>query len=467
MWGQWRHPAPRVPPAPSPPPLPEPMLLSHGVKPSAMWTDDRQYGAVFLALFALLVAALSSRRSQKAEDSPAFVAFQRKFLAVYLIMFAGDWMQASTTYAVYASYGFSRAECGGLFLGGYVTSMLMGPFCGAFADRFGRKLSCLLYAATHIFASAVKHSDDFHTLLLGSSCGGVATALLWSCFEPWMVTEHRRRQFDERGLAQTFSLMATWNFLVAIPSGLAAHGVVQLTGGRLVAPFDLSVVTLCCGSCLCLWLWTENYGEGGGEARPSLRQALGVALCDSRVLRLGLLQALFEGAMYTFVFLWTPAMSQAGHSIPHGVVFSAFMVSCALGGCLFSFLVRRVPVEALMIPVLCLAAGSLAVPVFVAHPLPLLGAFCAFEFTVGLFWPAMGSMRSAHLPDTGRATLMGLFRVPLNMVVCTVLVVQGWVPIPSLFALCTAGLLCCVAVQSTLYWAVHRSPDPKAPFLAT
>lgn len=51
------------------------------------------------------------------------------------------------------------------------------------------------------------------------------------------------------------------------------------------------------------------------------------------MLRLGLLQALFEGAMYTFVFLWTPAMSQAGHSIPHGVVFSAFMVSCALGGC--------------------------------------------------------------------------------------------------------------------------------------
>lgn len=87
------------------------------------------------------------------------------------------------------------------------------------------------------------------------------------------------------------------------------------------------------------------------------------------------------------------------------------------------------------------------------------------------------------------------------MVVCTVLVVQGClgahsifaghqishltpnsavlqmihrgvhpqprVPIPSLFALCTAGLLCCVAVQSTLYWAVHRSPDPKATLLAT
>lgn len=44
---------------------------------------------------------------------------------------------------------------------------------------------------------------------------------------------------------------------------------------------------------------------------------------------------------------------------------------------------------------------------------------------------------------------------------------QPRVPIPSLFALCTAGLLCCVAVQSTLYWAVHRSPDPKATLLAT
>lgn len=36
--------------------------------------------------------------------------------------------------------------------------------------------------------------------------------------------------------------------------------------------------------------------------------------------------------MYTFVFLWTPALSPAGEDIPHGLIFATFMVSCMVGG---------------------------------------------------------------------------------------------------------------------------------------
>ena len=64
------------------------------------------------------------------------------------------------------------------------------------------------------------------------------------------------------------------------------------------------------------------------------------------MLCLGLIQALFEGAMYTFVLEWTPALTPAAHpateakdtgadadgdghlgTIPHGYIFAAFMVS--------------------------------------------------------------------------------------------------------------------------------------------
>lgn len=41
------------------------------------------------------------------------------------------------------------------------------------------------------------------------------------------------------------------------------------------------------------------------------------------------MQSLFEGSMYTFVFLWTPALSPTGEHLPHGMIFSCFMVgSC-------------------------------------------------------------------------------------------------------------------------------------------
>ena len=55
------------------------------------------------------------------------------------------------------------------------------------------------------------------------------------------------------------------------------------------------------------------------------------ARADPKISMLGAMQALFEGAMYTFVFLWTPALSPAGEHIPHGMIFACFMVSSMVG----------------------------------------------------------------------------------------------------------------------------------------
>ena len=51
------------------------------------------------------------------------------------------------------------------------------------------------------------------------------------------------------------------------------------------------------------------------------------ALCaDQKIALLGAMQSLFEGSMYTFVFLWTPALSPEGEHLPHGMIFACFMV---------------------------------------------------------------------------------------------------------------------------------------------
>ena len=46
------------------------------------------------------------------------------------------------------------------------------------------------------------------------------------------------------------------------------------------------------------------------------------------------MQSLFEGSMYTFVFLWTPALSPDGEHLPHGMIFACFMVSSMAGSAL-------------------------------------------------------------------------------------------------------------------------------------
>lgn len=64
-----------------------------------------------------------------------------------------------------------------------------------------------------------------------------------------------------------------------------------------------------------------------------------------KVLLLGSIQALFEGAMYTFVFVWTPALQEntehKGILLPLGLIFSTFMMSSAVGGAIFQVMVHN------------------------------------------------------------------------------------------------------------------------------
>jgi len=74
----------------------------------------------------------------------------------------------------------------------------------------------------------------------------------------------------------------------------------------------------------------KNYTQGLGLEMHD--PAPGVCGCaDPKIGMLGAMQALFEGAMYTFVFLWTPALSPQGEHIPHGMIFACFMVSSMVG----------------------------------------------------------------------------------------------------------------------------------------
>nr|KAJ0209990.1 hypothetical protein LSAT_V11C400208330 [Lactuca sativa] len=62
---------------------------------------------------------------------------------------------------------------------------------------------------------------------------------------------------------------------------------------------------------------------------------------DEKITLLGAIQSLFKGSMYTFVFLWTPALSPNGEDIPHGFIFATFMLSSMLGSSLASRLLAH------------------------------------------------------------------------------------------------------------------------------
>jgi MFS family permease len=292
----------------------------------------------FVAVSSLIVQCFrvgeSSESRPAAVLSPEFLKFQRSYVIVYLIMMGADWLQGPYVYALYKYYGYGIADIGLLFIVGFGSSMVVGTLVGSAADKYGRKKLCILFGILYSISCLTKHVHDFRVLLVGRLLGGISTSILFSSFESWMVHEHHAAKYPDEWLGLTFSLCTTGNGLVAIGSGVVASLVREQFGP--VAPFDVSLLCLVAGSVFVALYWTENTGDSSIDLGSTLGNAFTKLRQDPKIIYLGIIQSFFEGAMYIFVFMWTPALEGTspwtGQLISHGWIFACFMVSVVWSG---------------------------------------------------------------------------------------------------------------------------------------
>lgn len=409
--------------------------------------------------------------------SSEFLSFRNNYLVVYSLMMAGDWLQGPYVYALYQHYGFERGDIGRLFIAGFGSSMIFGTIVGGLADKHGRKRAALIYVVSYTLGCFTKHFNSFWILFFGRVFCGVATSLLYSAFESWLVAEHFKRGFNADWLGGTFSqAVFLGNGLMAILSGLIAHTLVETLAIGPVAPFDAAAIVLVIGGVIIYTTWTENHGDSSvnSTAVEGFSKAARLIISEPKIALLGAMQALFEGSMYTFVFLWTPALSPNGEHIPHGMVFACFMVASMVGSAIAGRLLSnsKFKVERYMQIIFAGAAACLFVPVMY-HRVPSsgigalpedgisfdgkiqLGAFCAFEGMVGVFWPSMMTMRSAYVPEEMRSTIINFFRIPLNLFVCVVLYNVSSFPLSTMFGMCSFFLMVCLLCQRQFASIVH------------
>eukprot|EP00049_Salpingoeca_infusionum_P027042 m.29857 g.29857 ORF g.29857 m.29857 type:complete len:470 (-) comp9213_c1_seq3:433-1842(-) len=390
---------------------------------------------------------------QTTEGSKDFKLFQRRYLIVYLLMSAADWAQGPYIYKLYSHYGYTIQENGILFVAGFGASLVFGTFVAGWSDRYGRKAGCVLYGVLYMMSCALKHSPNFQSLLLGRIFGGISTSLLFSVFESWMVTEHTQRDYPSQWMASTFSFMAVGNGLVAISTGWLTQWAVDITQ-HPVAPFDLSFAFLAIGTTLVVLWWGENFGdaEGGCCTISGFCSTLKLLVTEPKLLLVGLIQSLFEGTMFTFVFVWTPTL---GLDLPHGTIFAVFMTGTSIGGIIYNIFSSN---PKILRYVLLLAACTMFVPVVTSHSNTLFVAFVVFEGCVGAFFPSIGTLRSKVIPNDVRAAVMNIYRIPLNAMVSVLLLYIGDIDLATLYKILTAALLAAVFFHTLLL----RRLEPKA-----
>lgn len=442
--------------------------------------------------FCVVLQALMARRGavkHGAGDHVAFQRLRRRYNAVYALGTFGDWIQGAYLYALYREHGFEMADIGYIFVLGYFTSATLGTYVASLGDEHGHRKLVMLYGVSYGIACVAMRWSNLAVLLVSRVLSGVAYSLLFSSFESWAITEADRVRVDRRYLVQLFSAATFFNAVSAVAAGIAGNAVVvapdaqttPLGGNRYAPAFDVGAVSLfACALGARTW-WAEAGQKGGAEAEAEAREggsrdvsqtsppaeqksegvfrAAKMVLAEPALLSLGSMNSLYEAALHVFVFVWTPALERrrdlalaglgAGQpkpEVPHGLVFSLFMACKMAGSQVFALIGDRVPFERTLRLVFTGSAVAFAVPLL-ASPngyVAALFSFCAFEFGLGLYWPAMAVARAELVPNHLRATMTSVFRVPLNVLVMACLAFAGNADEPSFLMMCFSLMSFCL-----------------------
>lgn len=423
------------------------LQLLHEDKTAATFSIGSYFGQTFyhrmiipMAVTTLLLSWLARPSMTKAVPA-GFSKFQATYLSIWSMCVAADWLQGPYVYALYAAYGFEKHVVALLFVIGFGSSLLFSCFAGSVADKVGRKRCCMAYCCLYIVSCLTKHFNSFWILVCGRITGGMATSLLFSCFECWMVSEHmNRHKFSDSLLSYMFGYKFQLMYFVAIFSGIAAefgsdlfefspiakNSMIYL-GGNCV-PFDMASVLLCLALPLIGIFWEENYGTANDNTRSmteNLREACSELIFNLDSSKICLVVACFEGAMYAFVFNWTPALEVGHQTPPFGIIFALFMMACSCGAALSTLTAtvhsanNRLIATFVMGVFAFIAAARYASTSTGIHSCFL--AFLFFEMCVGAYFPSVGILKSQIVPEQIRGTMYNLYRVPLNVVVLCLL----------------------------------------------
>lgn len=237
-----------------------------GVDSWPPWTLHTLVALVCSVVLLMLASRAVGRRAEAAaargnaaapgRAPDGFAAFQRKYLAVFLVVMLADWLQGTNMWTLYDSYG---VDIGTLFLTGFVCSAVFSLFAGSLVDKFGRKRGCLLYCALEVVINVLEHYRSFEVLCVGRVMGGFSTCLLFSVFESWYVSAHRARNYPEDLIEQTFSKATQGNGLVAVAAGVLAQLAADFAGE--IGPFQAAIALSLLAAVLVAMFFDENYGD--------------------------------------------------------------------------------------------------------------------------------------------------------------------------------------------------------------
>lgn len=326
---------------------------------------------------------------------------QRKFLIVYTCMVFAYWLMKNYTYALFNLYEYTKQEIILLFIIGFASSAVIGPYVGMLADKYGSKKMIKWCAFIYTLSCFTKHFNDFNILAFGQFLDGIATSILMTVFDTWLI----RLDLGEKLLEETFEMQVVVNSIVAVLSSTVTS-IFILEGDNLdlfyygdyTVPFDMAIIVLTFGIYLLNRYWTTD----------KKRKYNNDFIITKENVILAWIQSLFEASMFLFFF------ALRDENI---IVFSLMMMSMAAGS----------KIKMKLIEVLSLGSVSFLLgPLFKIYGwysvrLIYLFSFMLINMSLGAYFPVMSLIKSKVVPEEHRATFYNIMRIPMNIIVALVM----------------------------------------------
>jgi MFS family permease len=150
-------------------------------------------------------------------------------------------------------------EIADLFIVGFISSGLIGPFLGLYLDKYGRRKGCLTFCVLYAISCLFKLSKNYKILVLGRILGGISTSLLQTGFESWLAAAAEDLAISDQELSKTFAKATFLNGAAAISSGVLSNWLVGAFG--LISPFLFAATLLLLTYFLISSSWREYLGK--------------------------------------------------------------------------------------------------------------------------------------------------------------------------------------------------------------
>lgn len=397
---------------------------------------------IVLLTIAVILFAVSRKyvaEKLKQETNIDFQKLQKRYLIVYCLACFADWLQGPYVYKLYKQYGYNEGEIAVLFITGTISNSLFGTITGALADIYGRKILCISYGILYSGCCVTKMFGNFQLLLVGRMLGGISTSILYSAFDSWYINEHvNYYKLPEEWLNNTFAKATFFNATLAILAGLLSYFLVSVLEFGPVAPFVTAIPFLITSSIYIVSVINEHYVRNTKSASASVKKAIILWMTNKNIFTLSVVQSLYEGVMYLFIYIWTPTFDVLKDSKPPlGLVFSSFMLALMIGSKIYSILLGNSFLDskkqlqlATFIASFSFLMCSLAISnIFIDYNgqqkyykvMTCYFFFLLFEISIGIYFPSMTYLKSQVIPEKIRVTISNVIKIPSNVFICLAL----------------------------------------------